>query len=398
MTDMTTTLTRAALAATLLAICAACGSSAPPAEEKKAAPPANATTVIFTREQVVHGGVKWAAASSEAVGSHTELPGRLVPDDDHTTRVSAPLQGRITTVHAKLGDRVARGQSLVSLRSPEAVSARADEAKAVAELNSREAAVNFAKRARERAERLLELKAIAAQEVERARTDEQLAEAARAQAQAEVRRARITLREYGGADGFGEVVLRAPAAGVVVARDAVPGTVVQPGAPLVTITDASFLWLDIAATESVASALKPAQRVVFTVPAFGDERFDARIQSVGAALDSQTRTLPVRALVNSAGGKLKPGMFATVWVEGTSATLVTVPDAAVQLLDEKPVIFVAKPDGNGGAVMTRRDVELGPKQSGRTAILKGVQPGEIIVVDGAFAVKSEFARGKMAEG
>lgn len=398
MTAMTTRLTRAALAATLLATCAACGSSAPPAEEKKNAPQPNATTVTFTRDQIAHGGVKWAAATSEAVGSHTELPGRLVPDDDHTTRVSAPLPGRVTTVHVKLGDRVARGQSLVSLRSPEAVSARADEAKAVAELNSREAAVNFAKRARERAERLLELKAIAAQEVERARTDEQLAEAARTQAQAEVTRARTTLREYGGADGSGEVVLRAPAAGVVVARDAVPGTVVEPGAPLVTITDLSSLWLDIAATESVASALTRAQRVVFSVPAFGEQRFDARIQSVGAALDSQTRTLPVRALVNSAGGKLKPGMFATVWVEGVAATLVTVPDAAVQLLDEKPVIFVAKPDGKGGAVMTRRAVELGPKQAGRTAILKGVQPGDMIVVDGAFAVKSEFARGKMAEG
>ncbi len=398
MTAMTTRLTRAALAATLLATCAACGSSAPPAEEKKAVPPANTTTVTFTPDQIAHGGVKWAAATSEAVGSHTELPGRLVPDDDHTTRVSAPLPGRVTTVHVKLGDRVARGQSLVSLRSPEAVSARADEAKAVAELNSHEAAVNFAKRARERAERLLELKAIAAQEVERARTDEQLAEAARTQAQAEVTRARTTLREYGGADGSGEVVLRAPAAGVVVARDAVPGTVVEPGAPLVTITDLSSLWLDIAATESVASALTRAQRVVFSVPAFGEQRFDARIQSVGAALDSQTRTLPVRALVNSAGGKLKPGMFATVWVEGVAATLVTVPDAAVQLLDEKPVIFVAKPDGKGGAVMTRRAVELGPKQAGRTAILKGVQPGDMIVVDGAFAVKSEFARGKMAEG
>ena len=401
MTAMTTTCTRAALAAALIATSAACGSSAPPApltDEKKAAPVADATTITFTPEQIAHGGVRWAAATTSAVGSHTELPGRLVPDDDHTTRVSAPLQGRITTVHVKFGDRVTRGQPLVSLRSPQAVSARADESKAIAELNSREAAVNFAQRARERAERLLELKAIAVQEVERARTDEQLAEAARSQAQAEVTRARTTLREYGGADGAGDVVLRAPAAGVVVARDAVPGTVVEPGAALVTITDASTLWLDIAATESVASALKRTQRLVFSVPAFGDERFDARIQSVGAALDAETRTVPVRATVDSAGGKLKPGMFATVWVEGTAVTRVTVPDGAVQLLDQKPVVFVAKPDGRGGAVMTRREVELGPKQAGRSALLKGVQPGELIVVDGAFAVKSEFARGKMAEG
>src|SRR4029077_13447087 len=114
--------------------------------------------------------------------------------------------------------------------------------------------------------------------------------------------------------------------------------------------------------------------------------------------DSETRTLPVRAVAHTAGGKLKPGMFAAVWVEGTTAAAVTVPDDAVQLLDEKPVVFVVKPDTSGGAVFTRREVEIGPKQGGRTVLLKGVQPGDLIVVDGAFAVKSEFARGKMAEG
>jgi cobalt-zinc-cadmium efflux system membrane fusion protein len=398
MSAMTFTCARAILAAILLSASTACGSSSPPAEETKPAPPSDATTVVFTADQVRHGGVRWAAASSEAVGRRTELPGRLVPNDDRTTRISAPLQARVVTVHVKLGDRVAAKQPLVSLRSPEAASTRADEAKAIAELNSRDAAVNYAKHARERAERLLELKAIAAQDVERARTDEQLADAARNQAQAELDRTRAILHDYGAEGASGDVVLRAPAAGVVVARDAVPGAVVEAGALLVTVTDASSLWLEIAATESAAPLVKPGQRIVFTVRAFSDAPFDAEIQSVGAALDPETRTLPVRAAVSAAGGKLKPGMFATVSIEGTPATLVTVPDAAVQLLAQKPVVFVARPDGNGGAVFTRRDVEIASSQAGRTALLKGVAPGEQIVVDGAFAVKSEFARGKMAAG
>ena len=157
MTAMRVIFIRTSLAGVLVFICAGCRSSAPPEEEKRAAPSPNATTITFTADQVSHGGVRWSAATSDSVGSRTELPGRLVPDDDHTIRLSAPLQGRVVTVHVKLGDRVTRGQPLVSLRSPEAASVRADEAKAVAELNSRNAAVNFAKRGRERAERLLEL-------------------------------------------------------------------------------------------------------------------------------------------------------------------------------------------------------------------------------------------------
>jgi cobalt-zinc-cadmium efflux system membrane fusion protein len=168
----------------------------------------------------------------------------------------------------KLGDRVTRGQPLVSLRSPGAASARADEAKAIAELNSRETAVNFARHARERAERLLELKAIAVQEVERARNEEQLAEAARSQAQTEVDRARAPLREYGTGSGS-DVVLRAPAAGVVVGRDAVAGSVVEPG----HCSSPSPMPRPLAGDrgDRVAAALKRAQRVEFTVPAYGDE-------------------------------------------------------------------------------------------------------------------------------
>jgi cobalt-zinc-cadmium efflux system membrane fusion protein len=74
---------------------------------------------------------------------------------------------------------------------------------------------------------------------------------------------------------------------------------------------------------------------------------------------------------------------------------VRVPDAAVQLLDERPVIFVARPGAAGAVIFERRDVVLGAKADGRTQIVKGVAPGDLVVREGAFAVKSEFARSKM---
>jgi RND family efflux transporter MFP subunit len=218
------------------------------------------------------------------------------------------------------------------------------------------------------------------------------------QAKAEVERAKEELGRLN-VDAQGEMVLRSTMTGVVLTRDAVPGSVVEPGTPLLTITDPSTLWLQIAATEAVASALRPAALIRFSVPAFPDEPFDARVQNIGGALDPDTRTLPVRASVSNAGGRLRPEMFATVVVEqGTPRKGVAVPDAAVQLLDERPVVFVARPDNAGGARFERRDVEIGARQGGKTQIVSGLSPGDRVVTDGAFAVKSQFSRSKMPQG
>ena len=365
------------------------------ADAKPDPPAASAREVTFTSQEIQHGGVKWSAVEEMTVAPSVEVPGQLQPDENRTVRVSAPAQGRLLTLRVNVGDRVVRGQPLATLQSEAASSARADYAKAVAELSSRQTAATYARISRERAERLLELKAGSRQDVERARTEDQVAQGQVVQASAEVERAKEELSHLN-VDSRGQIVLRSTIAGVVLTRDAVAGSVVEPGAPLLTITDPSTLWLQIAATEAVASSIRPSALIRFSVRAFPDEPFEARVDNIGGALDPDTRTLPVRAVVANAAGRLRPEMFATVLIEqGAARKGFGVPDAAVQLLDERPVVFVARPDGAGGATFERRDVEVGARQGGRAQIVRGLGPGDVVVTDGAFAVKSQFSRSKM---
>src|SRR5207237_9851736 len=133
---------------------------------------------------------------------------------------------------------------------------------------------------------------------ERAVTDDEHARAALAQAEAEARRAHATAEQLSvGRSANGEVAIRAPFAGVVLARTAVPGTVVDAGAPLVIITDPSSLWLAISAPEQLAGLFHRGGRLRFTVPAYPADTFRARVDAVGAGLEADTRTLSVRALV-----------------------------------------------------------------------------------------------------
>ena len=145
--------------------------------------------------------------------------------------------------------------------------------------------------------------------------------------------------------------------------------------------------------EQFALLFRARGNVRFTVPAYPTDTFTARIDAVGAGLDPQTRTLAARGIINNMGGKLKPEMLASVVVEGgNTVPAVLVPEDAVQLLDGKPNVFLARSDGKGGVLIERREVEVGSRSGGRIAVTKGLAAGEVIVIAGAFAVKAEFQK------
>ena len=359
---------------------------------------AASSSVTFSAAQIANGRVKWAVPEQSSIAGTVEVPGQLVPNEDRTARLAAPAQARVLGVHVSPGDRVATGARLVTLQSPEASMAQADVAKATAELSSRRAAARYAKAAKDRAERLLALKAIPRQDYERAVADDELARAAVSQAEAELRRSRSNAAQLGIDLNDGSMTLRSPIAGVVTTRDVVPGAVVSAGSQLVTITDPSALWLAVALPEAFASSVRVGSPLRFTVAPFPADTFVARVQSVSATYDATTRSLPVRGVVTNSGGRLRPEMYARVWVEGGGggrSTVITVPDSAVQRFEGKDVVFVAYPDGKGGARFERRDVTVGATSRGRASILGGLSPGEAVVVAGAYAVKAQLAKGKM---
>jgi membrane fusion protein, heavy metal efflux system len=356
---------------------------------------ARVNVLTLTAEQIEHGSIRWTPVRDISVANTVQVPGQLLPNDNRTARLGAFSRGRVVGVHVNVGDRVSAGQLLVTIQSQEAAAARADLSKALAELNARQGAATYTKNARDRAARLFDMKAASRQDVERTRADADVAEGSVAQAQAEVERTRAVLTQLG-VNERGDVAVRTPIGGVVLKREAVPGTVVDAGAQLITISDTRTLWLQAAVTEGAAADLRLGARLEFAVPAFPDDRFEAELQNIGASLEPATRTLTVRATVQNRSGRLRPEMFATVWLgTGIDRKAMAVPDSAIQLLDDHPVVFVAQPDASGAVRFERRTVDLGVRAQGHVEIVKGLRLGELAVIDGAFAVKSEFARSKI---
>jgi len=354
--------------------------------------------VVLTAAQIRTGRVTWAPVETRMASTVLEVPAQLVPNADRTARLGAPGSGRILAVPVQQGDRVTRGAPLVTLLSPEASAAQADRDKTVAELLSRRAAATYTRTARERAERLVAAKAMPRQEAERAQADDELARAAVSQAETELARTQNLLVQLGADSTPGLIVVRSPMDGILLSREAQPGMTVDGGALLVSVSDPGTLWLEVGVAEGAAAALRSGAVVRFTVGSFPSDTFSARVRSIGGALDSTTRTVPVRAIVDNRSRRLRAAMFATAWLDiGEPRQVVMVPDRAVQLIEQKPAIFVVHADTGGTARFERRFVDLGAGEGGMRQVLSGLAATDTIVVDGAFLVKSELLRARMAQ-
>jgi cobalt-zinc-cadmium efflux system membrane fusion protein len=128
------------------------------------------------------------------------------------------------------------------------------------------------------------------------------------------------------------------------------------------------------------SSVRVGDDVVVQTDAY-PQTFHGRISYISAALDSNTRTLQARIVVDNPGEKLKKDMYCTVTVTaGAISNAIAVPDSAVLRDDEnQPFVYVAA----GANQFARRQVTIGQSQNGRTQILSGISAGDRVVGDGS---------------
>ncbi len=332
------------------------------------------------------------------------VPGQLTISEDRTWRVGSIAAGKVESVAARLGDFVRSGQVLARLHSHDVHEARAAYREAVVELDRSRTAETYAKRKRDRASRLLELKAGSRQEFEAAEAELANAEAHIERAQAEVTKERkhiteilqLSVEESGkpGADDQDDIAVRAPAAGVVFERKATVGTVVTEGDVLFSLTDTSILWMIAAANEADLSKFHAGQKVLIQVKSYPQREFQGRVLKLGEQLDPATRTLQIRIAVPNPGGLLKPEMYATASLQQAgSRRALFVPEEAIQDINGLPAVFVRR----SANAFEPRPIKAGRHANGEAEILEGLKPGDSVVVKGSFLIKSQMLKNTMQE-
>ena len=308
-----------------------------------------------------------------------ELPARLVWNEERTQRIYPAFAGRVLSLHADVGQHVQAGQVLATLASPEFGAAQADTAKAMAD-------AQVAERALARHRTLFDADVISRKELD-------MTEADALRAKAELARAQARTRLYGSTQGVNQQLgLSATLRGVVVERNLSAGQEVRPdqGGPgnpaLFVVSDPSVLWVQIDAREADTESLKPGTNISLTLPNFPGQTFEANISATGDFIDSSTRSIKVRAVIDNSQRQLKAEMLGTARVARKLAHGVLVPASAVQLRGVEHWAYVQTEPG----VFEPRLVKLGYEGLQEVLIVDGVKAGEWVVKDNSLLLAREF--------
>jgi len=287
-----------------------------------------------------------------------QVIGVVEPRPGRFAALAAPGPTRVAHIFVTTGQRVRAGDALVEFeRAPFDAGAR-----------SAEAALANAQRSYDRAVRLVQAGILAQKDSEQAAADLAAAQVAAVTAQRAQQLA----------------TLRAPLAGVVTSLSAVMGAPVDPSVPLVGVADPNALDAVFNVSPADAANVKAGDTVTVTASGAGGEALGTGVvTAVGAAIDSTTRAIPVRARMTHPARPLRIGesILGRI-VTAVHPRAVVVPVDALVPAGENYVLFVV--DSTGTA--HQRTVTVGGRTEAVVEILAGLVAGETVVTNGAYGI------------
>jgi RND family efflux transporter MFP subunit len=305
-----------------------------------------------------------------------------------TTEVASRLMGYIRELRVRTGDTVSAGQLLatidsrdldVATRQAEAAETEARSAIAEVEMAARsaQARLDLARVTFQRMQKLANENSISKQEMDEATMRLKLAEAdleavasKRKQLDAKIAQAQEGVRSTQVSKGYAEI--RAPFAGVVIARKAEPGTLAAPGMSLLTIEQSGAYRAEIPVDESKLRDVRVGTAIELQIDAL-DKSVTAKVTEIVPAIESESRTFLVKADLPAISG-LRSGLFARAQVASGKRQVLAIPASLVRMDGQLQSVLVG---ANG--VARERMVRTGSRNGDRLEILSGLQEGDLVI-------------------
>jgi cobalt-zinc-cadmium efflux system membrane fusion protein len=334
-----------------------------------------AQTFHITQDQMGH--VEIVPAQKENLARKLRLTGAVAYNAFLTTPVFAAIGGPVHEILVAPGQIVHKGQSLLTVTSPDYSAARS------AYIKARDAYA-LADKLYNRSQDLFAHGAIAQADLDQAESN-------RTQAHADLESSADALRALGLKDpeavaknpvqSTAEIPVIAPVSGEIVERLVGPGQLLQAGGTqCFTISDTSSVWVLVNVYQSDLAYVRAGQDVEISTDSY-PETFHGKISYIAPSLDSTTRTLQARIVTQNPAKKLKKDMYVTASVRAAALqNVLTVPDAAVlRDTENEPFVYVQ----SGATEFARRQVTLGESANGRVQLTSGVKEGERVAGNGS---------------
>ena len=311
-------------------------------------------------------------AVAQAVSAKLLLPAVVESDPARTAAVLPALSGRLIALKVGLGDRVARGQVLAVIDSPDLGQAYDDDEKAA--VTARLTGKNLA-----RQEAQNKIGVVSDRDLDQARSDY-------AQAAAEYTRTQARLKLLGASSGAPSsrpasrfLTVTAPVGGSVTTLAVTPGNMINdPTQTLMTIADLSTVWVTAMVAEKDEASVARNQDADIELLAFPGRLIRGKVLFISDVIEPDSRRDKIRIAVANADYAIKPNMFATVTLMGPAQSKIVVPSSALLMNNDRTSVFVA----TAPWTFERRIVDPQLEEGPTVALRSGVAAGEQVVVKG----------------
>ena len=303
------------------------------------------------------------------------VPARVRIDETVAARVGSPLAGRVNNVFVELGQKVKKGDPLLSVSSGDLPTLRSELAKAHVD-------VEVARAQYQRVHDMVAARLMPGKEELAAAAQQREAELGQQAAESKLQALRV-----GSTKTDNEFILTAPREGVVVEKAVLPSQEVDSNATLIQIADVSVVWVLADLFESDASGIAPGTPARITLPSLPGFSIDAKVDSVSAVVDPERHSVPVRVKLPNPEARLKPNQYAEMRFQ-VSVPTGTAEVAASALVSDGATQYVYVQEQPGKLV--RRKVVTGPVREGRVVITQGVNVGETVVEQGGILLDNQI--------
>ncbi|MBR9905479.1 MAG: efflux RND transporter periplasmic adaptor subunit [Gammaproteobacteria bacterium] len=274
---------------------------------------------------------------------------------DESVTLSATVTDIVAEINFRDGELVEEGRLLIRLEDAE------EQAQLRASQALREERLNASNRASQLQDRNLA-----------ARADVEDSRSRLRQADADIQAIEAELSNYR---------IEAPFSGRVGFRTISIGALVTPGMDLVTLDKLDVMQLDFSVPEVFLGRLSPGLMLNATTAAYPDDLFSGEIATIGTRVDPVKRSVSVRAELDNADGRLRPGMLMEVIVQQRVRDTIVIPEAAIEPSGDRHFVMLIEQQ-DGTTRLAQREVRIGERRNGEVEILEGLAQDDLIVFHG----------------
>jgi Cu(I)/Ag(I) efflux system membrane fusion protein len=314
----------------------------------------DSNAIVIDPAVVQNMGVRIARVNRVTLFRHVRTIGEVEVGEDEISVVNLRFSGWVEEIYAdKTGDPVEKGEILFDIYSPGLVSAQEELLLAIRTQGPKSPLARSSRRK-------LELWNIAESDID---------------AIASKRRVRRALP------------IRAPRSGFVLEKNITEGGRIQEGSDVYHIGDLSRIWVTAEIYEHDAPWVEVGQPAQMELTYEPGKVIEGRVAYIYPTLDKSTRTLKVRLEFENPGNRLKPGMFATIYIQFQKRDdVLVVPTEAIIHSGIRQLVFVTQDDGH----FESREITTGlVGDRDGTEVLSGLSEGDLVVVSGQFLLDSE---------